>query len=422
MLKGGYITLSIQVLRMILQFSVLIIMSRSLELEEIGNFTIAVVVISLIELLRDFGLRLGTLEKQHLNQQESSNIFWLSAFWGFCSFSVLNIVLALYDIFIGESKVVLTVHILSYSLIFSGLQAQFGVEMARRGRLIALGVTDLFAQFLAGVVGLYLIFNDFGEKSLFIQFLCASLFLFTFRIIESDWYPNWPKKLDSLNELRQVSGSLGKMQILNWAGANLDTLILGMISTNSSVSLYNRAYGLTLAPQQILLDSLTNWVIPSSRTTEDKLSLDKSFLRAVHNFVSITFIPSIFVLIIFSESVISKTLGSKWIEAASVFQILCLAMIPNVYINLHRWEFIIQQKSSVLLNLTMYSKIITILLLIIGGLISINALAWALVISNALTWFLLRKVLTRESQKVATHFRSIEILLFVIGVFLFGLF
>jgi O-antigen/teichoic acid export membrane protein len=422
MIKGGLITLLIQAFRMSLQFLILILMSRSLELDDIGNFTIAVVVISFVELLRDFGLRLGTLEKKNLSQQESSNIFWISTFWGVFSFLTLSLLLQVFIIFVGATEVVEILQILSFTLIFSGLQAQFGVEMARRGRLITLGLTDFFAQLFAGIVGVYLVISSYGEISLYIQFICASAFLTLFRIAQSDWFPNRPRKTNSLKDLLHVSGNLGRVQVLNWAGNNIDTLILGLTMPSSSVSIYNRAYGLTLTPQQGLLDSLTNWIIPVSKADQDKSDAKEVFYVMSHKFVSFAFIPAIFFFIIFSENIVQITLGAKWAQVSDIFQILSLAMIPNIYINLLRWMYIVERRTETLLKTTMYCKIITVIFLIIGGLVSISALASALVLSNVLTWLFLSSMMTRGKVTSKVQSRRKETFFFGIGVVLFVLF
>jgi O-antigen/teichoic acid export membrane protein len=422
MLNRGLITLLIQVVRMLMQFSILVLMSRSLLIEEIGNFAIAVALISFFELLRDFGLRIAALDKHELSHQESTNIFWLSVFLGFSVFSVLNLVLLVFTHFQGESKIFETLHILSFSLMFSGLQAQFGVEMARRGRLLALGLTDFCAQFFAGIIGVFLILRDFGERSLFVQFICASVFLFLFRMILSDWFPTFPKKINSLNEMRKISKNLGKTQILNWAGSNVDTLILGMTSPNSSVGVYNRAYGLTLTPQQSLLDSLTNWVLPRSKIAKENYRDKVIFYNKLHMFLSVTFMPVIFVFIVFSEEIIALTLGIKWEPVVPIFQILCLAMIPNTYISFLRWSFIIEKETSLLLKITMYLRLVTVVLLIIGGLVSIIALALAIFISNIVTWILMSRQILRAKQNQVVLLIRREALFIVIGLALYLLF
>jgi PST family polysaccharide transporter len=407
---------------MALQFFILILMSRNIELDAIGSFTIAVVVISFVELLRDFGLRLSTLEKKNLSQQESSNIFWLSAFWGVVSFIILNIFLQISVVFMGESTIVEIVQILSFALIFSGIQVQYGVEMARRGSLIPLGLTDLFAQFFAGVVGLYLILSDYGALSLYAQFLCGSVFLLLFRMIQSEWHPSLPRKTNSLQDLFKLSGTLGKVQVLTWAGNNVDTLILGLTSPSSLVSVYNRAYGFTLLPQQLLIDSLTNWIIPSSKSTEDRSEEKNTFYANAHKFISLAFVPAIFFLIIFSEDVIQVTLGAKWSQVTNVFQILCLAMIPNAYNNLLRWIYIIEGRSNLLLKMTIYSKIVTVVFLVIGGLVSISAVAGAVVVSNVITWILFSTTLAREKLNIKVQFLRREIVFFAVAFLLFRLF
>src|SRR5262249_44617651 len=121
---------------------------------------------------------------------------------------------------------------------------------------------------------------------------------------------------------------------------SLDSVLIGRYWGAAPLGLYSRAYNLLMLPVRQLSIPAGNVAIPTfSRLQEDPERFARYYLRAIGLIVWIT-APVFGFLFVAAKPVIVLILGSKWAEAAPVFQILVLSALGQLLVESTVWLFI----------------------------------------------------------------------------------
>ena len=136
-----------------------------------------------------------------------------------------------------------------------------------------------------------------------------------------------PKFSLSLSELR-ASLRFGSFQmgerLLNYAGWNVDKLIVGRLLGDSALGIYSVAYQLVMRPFTILNPIFTRVALPLlARIQDDDLRLRRGYLQLSRTIAAVSF-PVYVLMNVCSEAIIGLLLGSKWTEAANLLSTLSL--------------------------------------------------------------------------------------------------
>lgn len=136
-----------------------------------------------------------------------------------------------------------------------------------------------------------------------------------------------PKLSLSLSELhaclRFGSFQMGE-RLLNYAGWNVDKLIVGRFLGDNAMGIYSVAYQLVMRPFAILNPIFTRVALPLlARIQDDDLRLRRGYLRLSRTIAAISF-PVYVLMIVCSEAIVHLLLGSKWAEGANLLNILAV--------------------------------------------------------------------------------------------------
>src|SRR6187402_1111780 len=77
-IRGAAVTVVSRVVRAILQVASVAILARMLSPDDYGLYGKVLAVTTLLLILRDMGLGVATIQSAEINQQQVSNLFWLS--------------------------------------------------------------------------------------------------------------------------------------------------------------------------------------------------------------------------------------------------------------------------------------------------------------------------------------------------------
>lgn len=227
-MSDGFVTILFQLIKMSVQFFTIVVMARFIEIDHIGSFVIAVLIVSFAEVCRDFGLRLNTTQRLHLSERENSNYFWLSTLLGLLFFIITLSVTYLIEFFTGVNLVLSLARWMCFSILLSGIMSQINTQMFRSRKFLSMGVTDAISQVIAGLFGVWMAFAGFGVWSLVVQYVAATASLLMIRVLYLRWLPMRPARIENLWSVFKGTKNIGLTNLFNWIGNNIDTLILSI--------------------------------------------------------------------------------------------------------------------------------------------------------------------------------------------------
>lgn len=384
--RGGVVTLGGQAGKLVIQFVSIVVLSRLLSPEDFGLIAMVTAFVMFGELIRDFGTSVVGLQRQHLTQQQASNLFWLSLALGAAAAVLLvaltPLVIWLYD----EPRLDAVIPALAASVLLNAASAQLQVQLARAMRMPRLVTADLTAQAVG--LGLAVVGALAGWEywSLVAQVLTIALVGLILRWVASGWLPSRPRRGNDNRAMIGDSFAFGLAQFLTYVSQNLDTVTIGARWDAASLGGYTRAFQLLTAPLNSIIGPLTQVVIPTvNRAREEGRSADSVLLR-------LQFALGLPVVWLYAMTaavaawLIPLALGSEWDAAIPIFQILAVGGAAWTFSRVSYWGFITANLGRPLLYYNLVTKTLASLLILGASFISIEAIAWAVSIGLVVSW------------------------------------
>ena len=416
-LKSGLPTLLIQFLKLSFQFLSLIIISRFLTPTQVGIFSLAAIFVAGLEIVRDLGFKNALFAEKTLSEDELNKIFWVSALSSGLLFILTLIVSTLISLLIPNSNLLQYVSVLSICIFISGLQSTSSIALAKSERFFILNMTDLFAQFLGGSVGIVMALNNFGVISLLAQYLLSTFALAISRFALCHWKPGRIKfeLMPKTFYLKATNIFLSKFSI--WLSNNVDNLVVPIRFLTSDVGTYMRAFSLTMVPQQALLESIESWALP---TLKNRMKGSGDLFKNIEQ-IQILLIAIILPanLILFSSSsfLVNLLLGENWSSLIPLIQLFALAGPLYLFNHLNRLIYILLDETSTLRNVTISSRIISIILVIMASSISLSAIAFSYTVSGAISWIAYMRFASRKLKSEGMNFFRVQVISLALFIF-----
>lgn len=326
-LRGGAITAFAQVIRIILNFGSTMILARMLTPEDYGLIAMVAAFTGFVEILKDGGLSLATVQSEHITGDQISTLFWLNAALG-CALALVTIGLApVVTHFYGEPRLTGITVAIAGTFLLSGLTVQHQALLRRNLRFTALAVIDMVAVITGLAVGVVMAELNYGYRSLLAMAICSAAVSVCAVWIMMPWRPGRIRFDSSVRPMIGFGGNIIVTRFLHSFIRHLPNLLLGWCWGPATVGIYQRAYTLVMFAVDQIQGTVSSVIMsPLSRLQNHPARLKEFFLTGYRIIVS-AILPVVTTCAIFAEEVVFTVLGAKWHEAAPVFRWLALSGI-----------------------------------------------------------------------------------------------
>lgn len=385
-LSGGVHIFLGSVASFVVQVVALITLSHMLDPSDFGLLAMAMVFVAFANLLRDFGLPTAGLQAQKLSPQQASNLFWMNVAVSILVAAILILSSSFLVAIYSEPRLASIIPVMAVVVVLGGIGAQIQVQLAREMRFFALACSDVASQILALLIAVALAAAGAGYWALVAQILMAAALTLMFRALVLRWRPMRFRRGHGARNAALIGADYGLAQMLTFAQANVDTLVIGAQLGATQLGYYSRAYQALTAPAGRLLDPLTQVVISTMNRAKARGQDPRPLMRRVQFLVAMGMTTMFAVAGGVAPNLIPIMLGPQWNDSVEVFQILaiggCIAALNHV----SYWLFIAFERSRDLLRYNLVSKPIAVGLIILGSFFGISGVAWGYVIAMAISW------------------------------------
>jgi PST family polysaccharide transporter len=316
-----------------LLFVATLILARILSPSEFGLVGMALLVITALDILRDFGIGASLIYRQRDGQAAANLAVLLSAVIGVMLF-VGNWLLAPFvTVFFKtngpEETATVTglVQVLGFSLLFAGLGStqdallQKAIDYRRRM------IPEVGRTLIKGVLQVALALAGFGVWSLVwgqvIGEACATILLWTV----SSWRPTRLLDRTLLRPMVNYGTQIMMVGGLGWLVADIDYLIIGRFLGDAALGLYTLAFRIPELIIRNLAQAVSNVAFPvAARFQEDKAAMRHAYLTMQHYMLAIL-APLGFGLFAVTPSLIHILFQDKWEPAIPVMELLSIYMV-----------------------------------------------------------------------------------------------
>lgn len=337
---GATATLFWQAIRVLLILVSVVTLSRLLPPAMFGLVAMVTAIVSIGDILRDFGLSTASIQATSISQSEKTNLFWLNTTIGAVLTVIVYALAVPISMFYDNAALIEITQVLSLTFLANGLSAQFRAQINRDLRFNTLGFLDAGPQLLGlgvAIVGA-LVWND--ARALLAQQLTIAFAGLALAIILARWRPSWPSRSGKIGRFLRFGAGLLGTQATAYVSKNVDTVAIGLVASATAVGLYARAYQLVLLPLNQLTAPLSRVAIPILSRVKDVPDAFSRYLF-MGQFVGGVGSGLIYGLMFgLAGPLVEILLGSDWMGAVPLVQALALGGCFRAMGQVPYWIFI----------------------------------------------------------------------------------
>lgn len=340
--RGGVLMVVAQVGKLVLRLASTAVLARLLVPADFGLVAMLTVATGFAGLFAGMGLATATVQREDFGHAEASALFWLVSGLG-VGLAIVTVLLApAIAWFYGEPRLVAPAVVLSATFVTGGVGVQQRALLRRQMRFRALVVVEVVSM-LAGIgVAIAMALRGAGYWALVAMIATTSAVDTLLLWMLSGWRPGLRIRGVGARAALGLGGRVSGFNALNYAGRNLDRLLLGWQWGPDVLGFYSRAQVLMTLPLQQVNAPLSGvFVSTLSRLRDEPARYRATYLGIVEALTLLT-TPLLALGIGAADWIVDLVLGPQWSRAAVLFAILGVAALSKPVANTTGWLFISQ--------------------------------------------------------------------------------
>jgi O-antigen/teichoic acid export membrane protein len=334
---GAAISVSVQGVMLVVQMGATFALARLLTPEDFGLQGMVVAMTGFLNLFRDGGLGVASIQREDLTHEQASTLFWINALIALgltaLAMSMAPVLVKLYD----EPRLFAVTVASACAFLFYGLSVQHRALLNRAMRFGRMATVDVLATAASAAVGLTMALTGWGYWSLVGMAVTRPLATVPLVWIAMPWMPGAPSRTAGVRSMVNFGSILTLNFVVVYIAYNVEKVLLGRFWGAEALGLYGRAYQLANLPVDQLYGAIGLVAYPAlSRVQSDGARVRRSFLEAYSVIVAVMF-PFTVALVVFPEEIVRVLLGPHWGASAGVLRLLAPMVFVLTLINPFGW-------------------------------------------------------------------------------------
>lgn len=338
--RGGVVTMAAQVFKFGLNLGSNLVLARLLTPQDYGLIGMVTAVTGFVSLFKDLGLSMATVQKEEINHEQVSTLFWVNVALSVFTAVVTVAIAPAIALFYHEPRLIWITLALSVGFIISGLGTQHSALLNRQMQYKVLMLRDVLSMLIGILAAIIAAWYGAGYWALVIMPLITAFVNTAGVWTACGWRPDLPRRRSGVRSMLAFGGHLTGFSTVNYFARNLDNVLIGRYWGAQQLGLYAKAYQLLLLPLNQINAPISAVAVPTlSRLQSDPQQFRHYYLKALSIVAFIT-MPTITFMIVASEEIIKSLLGSQWRGAVLIFRLLSISALFQPICNTTGWLYI----------------------------------------------------------------------------------
>lgn len=348
--RGGSLTVGGQAAKFALRLGSLAILARLLTPEDYGLMAMTIVVSGLMGVMRDGGLIHATVQKESINHEEISLLFWINVGIGLTVSVALVAVAPLVSLIFHEPRLTALLSLLSITFLLGGCDVQHKALLRRNMRFGALAVIDILSMAIGIGVAIAMALRGWGYWALaWLEIAkAASSLILSWCLLW--WIPSLPRWNRNVISTLRFGGNIVIYNVVNFISRNADNALIGWYWGDVALGLYSRAYSVLLLPVRNVNAPFSAVAIPILSRAKQDLSRLKRYFTEAASLVAAVVIPLVACSAVFANELVRIFLGEGWEETAILFRLLSIPALLFGASQPISWLYIVLDRTVLLRN------------------------------------------------------------------------
>jgi len=326
--RGGLFGIGSNVIKVLIQLTFTVILSRILSIDDYGIMAISMSLISFFLMFSDMGAGTATIQKKQVDHRFVSSLFWFGMFSSVIIFIVCFFISEFVTLIFNDDRLKILMIFSSLIIPLGSLGAQHQALMSRQARWIEINILSVFCQILSGLLAIIVAwYLAFGYWALALQSVVATAANTAGLWFLCRWLPSNPSNWLRARESFSYGSYLVLFNVANYGHREADNLIVGQQLGTAALGIYSRGYNLFMLPLTLVVWPIARVIMPLlSRQQDNPGAFARIYCGALAS-VYLAVAPMAGALFLFAEECVTLLYGEKWIESAEVLRILAVVIL-----------------------------------------------------------------------------------------------
>ena len=359
-----------------------LVLARILLPEDYGTVALVTVFTTIMQVFVDSGLSTALIQKKDADDLDFSSVFYFNFVVCIILYLIMFFAAPVIASFYEMPELTPIVRVISLTIVISGVK---GVQQSYVSRYMlfkrffyaTLGGT-IFSAFL----GIAMAYAGFGVWAIVAQQLSNTSIDTLILWITVKWRPKLLFSWERLKDLLEFGWKLLCSALLDTGYTNLRNLLIGKIYSSSDLAFYNQGDKFPKLIVTNINTSIDSVLLPAMSKEQDNKEKVKNMTRRSIMVSCYIMAPLMIGLACCATSVVTLILTKKWLPCVFFLQIFCITYMfyPIHTANLNAIKAM--GRSDLFLKLEIWKKVIGMFLLLSTMFISVEAMAYSLLIST----------------------------------------
>ncbi len=373
--RGGVVTVGAQAAKFILHIASTAVLAHLLTPAEFGLIAMVKVFTEFVNLFKDLGLSMATIQKEDINHQQVSTLFWVNIAISCLLMLIVAAISPFVAWFYGKPQLIPLTIAIGSTFIFGGLIAQHTALMRRQMRFRILAIIEIVSMAAGIVAAIIAALSGLSYWSLVIMTAVRGCVNVVMVWSQSHWRPGRPVRGSGVRPMLAFGGNLTGSNVLGYFSRNSDNVIIGYALGETSLGIYTKAYGLLTLPLIQFSVPLRSIMIPALSRLQDEPKQYRRFFLQVLSAILLITIPMVTFLFVSADEIVNIILGSQWSAAITAFRYLAPAAFFSAISFVPGWLFITTGRARAQFRWALLSTPVTVIGFLIGVNWGINGVA-----------------------------------------------
>lgn len=354
-----------------------VVMARLLTPEYFGLVGMVTALTTFAEMFKDLGLGTATIQRKEITHAQISTLFWINTGVGLGLMLILAASAPFISWFYNEPRLLWVALAISSTFVFGGLTVQHQALLRRQMQFAQLASAQVLSTGLSTLLGLLLAWLGYEYWALVWKEISRAIIQVLAVWLFCRWLPGLPTRGAGVRSMFQTGSHVTGFNVLVFASRNLDAVLLGKFWGAASVGLYKQANLILMMPVSLFSHPITYVMTSGLSALQEEPERYRNYYKKVVAFLAFGYIPCVTYIAVHAENFITLILGTKWIAAAPVLQVIACGSVLDPIMGTCGIVMITSGKTKQYMYVGAAQAVLLTVAMCIGVYWGILGLAWA---------------------------------------------
>ena len=302
-----------------------IFLARLLSQSDYGMVGMIAIFTALGASLQEGGFISALNKRKNASHKDFNAVFWTSIAIGISFYLLLFFCAPLIAAFYHQPKLTALTRYITLGFVISSFSTAPRAFLFRNMMVRETSIMTITALAVSGIVAIGMAYAGMAYWGIATQTIVYILVVTLLSYYFSGWRPRLHFDFTPVREMIGFSSRLIATNVFNIINTHVFSVILGRLYTPSDVGNYTQANKWNTMGSSLISGMISGIAQPVFTRVEDDSDRQKAILRKLLRFTAFLTFPLMLGLALVAKEFIVILITDKWIESASILQMLCVA-------------------------------------------------------------------------------------------------